>query len=86
MVTEQLLLDLPEDLVRRFEREVPAGARSSFVQHLLEQALPTHEADDDALYRIALEVERDETLAAEMAEWDVTVGDGLEPANPLHEK
>jgi len=33
---------------------------------------------DDELYLAALEVERDEALAAEMAEWDVTVGDGLE--------
>jgi hypothetical protein len=31
----------------------------------------------DSLYLAALEVEKDETLAAEMAEWDLLVGDGL---------
>ena len=30
------------------------------------------------LYECALAVEQDEQLNAEMAEWDVTVGDGLE--------
>ena len=34
---------------------------------------------DKALYRAALAVERDETLAAEMREWETsTVGDGCE--------
>lgn len=31
----------------------------------------------DLLYQAALEVERDERLAAEMAEWDVTLEDRL---------
>lgn len=39
--------------------------------------MPRDEGEDDPLYRAALEVERDERLAAEMAEWDDTAGDGL---------
>ena len=31
------------------------------------------------LYETALAVEKDEQLRAEMADWDVTVGDGIEP-------
>ena len=52
------------------------------MQRLLEQALPPEEGDGDPLYRVALAVEGDERLAAEMAEWDVTSGDGLERGPP----
>ena len=79
MTTQQLLLRLPEDLVRRFKRAVAPRERSKFVQRLLEQALPPDEvSDSDPLYRAALAVEQDETLAAEMAEWETaTIDDGL---------
>ena len=78
MPTEQLLLRLPEDLVSRFKRAVPARERSAFVRQLLEQALPVDSDDLDPLYLAAVAVERDEALAAEMAEWQVaTIGDGL---------
>jgi hypothetical protein len=81
MTTQQLLLRLPEDLVRRFKRAVAPRERSKFVQHLLEQALPPDEvSDSDPLYHAALEVERDEALAAEMEEWETTtIADGLPP-------
>ncbi len=78
MATQQLLVRLPEELARRLKRQVPARGRSAFVQHLLEQALAPEGGDDDPLYQAALEVEHDERLAAEMAEWDGTVADGLE--------
>lgn len=82
MGMQQLLIRLPEDLARRLKRQVPARKRSAFVQQLLEQALPADEGEDDPLYRAALDVERDERLAAEMAEWDAAVGDGLTPGAP----
>jgi hypothetical protein len=82
MPTQQLLLRLPEELVRRFRRAVPGRERSLFVQHLLEQALPAEDSDDDPLYRAALEVERDSQLNTEMAEWEsATLGDGLDDAD-----
>lgn len=72
----QLLLHLPDALVARLKRAVPPRERSRFVQRLLEQALPPDE--EDPLYRLALEVERDPALSAEMAEWEeATSGDGL---------
>ena len=78
MPTEQLLLRLPDDLVRRFKRSVPSRRRSAFVQQLLEEALPPVQGDDDPLYQAALAVERDARLAGEMAEWEAaTIGDGL---------
>ena len=82
MAMQQLLVRLPEDLARRLKRRVPARKRSAFVQQLLEQALLPDEGEDDPLYRAALDVEQDERLTAEMAEWDAVVGDGLTPAAP----
>jgi len=82
MPTQQLLVRLPEELARRLKRRVPARSRSAFVQRLLEQALPPDDGDDDPLYQAALAVEQDEHLAAEMAEWDTTAGDGLASPRP----
>src|SRR5437764_213576 len=42
----QLLLHLPDDLVRRFKRKIAARQRSRFVQRLLEEALPPEEVGD----------------------------------------
>ncbi len=81
MPTEQLLLRLPDDLVRRFKRNVPARERSAFVKQLLEQALPSADGDDDPLYLAALAVEQDAALGAEMAEWEAATSvDGLTEA------
>jgi metal-responsive CopG/Arc/MetJ family transcriptional regulator len=70
MTTEQVLIRLPEDLMRRFKRAVPTRARSAFVRHLLEGALPPDDGDQDTLYLTALAVERDTVLTEEMAVWD----------------
>jgi hypothetical protein len=68
MPTQPLVLRLPEQLVRRFKRAIPARRRSKFVEELLEDALPPEDAgDDDPLYQAALAVEKDEALAAEMS-------------------
>jgi hypothetical protein len=73
----QLLVHLPDELVRRLTRSVPAPQRDKFVQRLLEQAL-SPEAEDP-LYATALAVEQDEALNAEMADWErATAGDGLD--------
>jgi len=77
MATQQLLVRIPEELDRRLKRQVPARGCSAFVQHLLEQALAPEGGEDDPLYQAAREVEQDERLMAEMAEWDGTVADGL---------
>ena len=78
MEAQQLLVRLPEELVQRLRRQVPARGRSAFIQKLLEQALPADEGEDDPLYLVALAVERDERLSAEMQEWDAAVEDGLD--------
>jgi metal-responsive CopG/Arc/MetJ family transcriptional regulator len=78
MPTAQLLVHLPDELVRRFKRSVSVRQRSKFIQRLLEEALPPDDrGDDDPLYLAALAVEREHQLATEMAEWDATIDDGL---------
>jgi hypothetical protein len=47
MPTEQLLVRLPEDLIRKFRRNVPDRKRSAFVRALLEKALEVHEGLGD---------------------------------------
>jgi hypothetical protein len=77
MGTQQLLLHLPDELVRRLKRAVPARQRSKFIQDLLEQALPPDGvAESDPLYLAALEVEKDEALTAEIGGWELLLGDG----------
>jgi metal-responsive CopG/Arc/MetJ family transcriptional regulator len=76
---QQVLVRLPEELVRRLRRAVAPRQRSKFIAQLLDQALPPDQvSDSDPLYQAALAVERDEALAAEMAEWEAaTVADGF---------
>jgi hypothetical protein len=77
MATQQLLLHLPDELVRRLKRAVPSRQRSKFIQDLLEAALPPDGvADADPLYLAALDVENDPLLAAEMGGWGATLADG----------
>ena len=85
MPTEQLLVRLPEDLLRRFKRTVPTRARSAFVRQLLEQALPAE--NDDDLYLAAVAVEQDARLSAETAEWEkATIGDGMDDLLPFQNR
>jgi hypothetical protein len=84
MSTTQLLIHLPDELVRRFKRSVSVRHRSKFIQRLLEDALPPEDrGDDDPLYQAALAVEKEHELATEMAEWEVaTIEDGLTDGDP----
>lgn len=83
MATTQVLIRLPDELVRRFKRQVSVRQRSRFVQQLLEQALPPSDAgDDDPLYQAALAVEKEHDLSAEMAAWEAaTIDDGPGPTD-----
>jgi hypothetical protein len=79
MSTQQLLLHLPDELIRRLKRSVPPRRRSKFIQDLLEEALPPDGVvEADPLYQAALAAEEDDRLAAEMAEWEpATIHDGV---------
>ncbi len=73
---QKILVSLPEDLVNRMKTTIPARKRSQVVKELLEKEIQRREK---ALHRCALAVEKDKPLNREMAEWDVTIGDGIEP-------
>lgn len=78
MHTTQLLVRLPDDLVRRFRRRVAVRERSKFIQRLLEDALPSDNFDDNPLYRAAIAVEQDPEFNAEMGLWEqAAAADGL---------
>ncbi|MDO4840504.1 MAG: hypothetical protein Q3990_07520 [Desulfovibrionaceae bacterium] len=71
----QMLFHIPGALATRFKQRVPAGQRSAFVTMLIEQAMPE---DEDPLYLLALELERDASLDAEMREWrEGLIADGM---------
>ena len=80
MSTTQVLIRLPDALVKRFKRNVSVRQRSKFIQRLLEDALPQEDGgNDDPLYQAALAVEEEHALAAGMAEWEIaTIDDGRE--------
>jgi len=72
---EKILVSLPNELVKRMKTVIPARKRSQVVKDLLEQEIDRRE---EALFQCALAVEKDKALNKEMAEWDVTIGDGIE--------
>ncbi len=73
---QKILFSLPEELVNRMRIIIPARKRSKVVKELLEKEIQRREKE---LHRCALAVEKDKPLNREMADWDATVGDGIEP-------
>ncbi len=71
----KVLISLPDELGARMQAVIPTRQRSKIIAALLEEEIKRRERE---LYECALAVEQDEQLNAEMADWDVTVGDGLE--------
>jgi metal-responsive CopG/Arc/MetJ family transcriptional regulator len=71
----KVLVSLSDDLFARMQAVIPPRQRSKVVAELLEAEVRRREQE---LYECALAVEQDEQLQAEMADWDVTVGDGIE--------
>jgi hypothetical protein len=69
-----MLFTLTDALAERVKTKIAAGERSALVSKLLEEEL---ERRDRALYKCAMEVEQDETLRTEMADWSITSADGL---------
>ncbi len=71
----KVLVSIPDSLYSRMTATIPPRQRSRLIAKLLEDELRKREQE---LYQAALAVEQDEELGAEMKEWDVTVGDGIE--------
>lgn len=71
----KVLISLSDNLYSRMQAVIPPRQRSKVVAELLEEEVRRREQE---LYECARAVEKDEKLTAEMADWDVTVGDGIE--------
>ena len=70
----QVLIHLPDDLANRFKATVPKRLRSAFIANLLGKAIPEQE---DALFKLAMEVENDPSVSELESDWKVTIGDGF---------
>jgi len=73
---EKILISLPSELAYKIKTYIPPRKRSQVIRRLLEQEIAKREKE---LYLIAKEVEKDKALNSEMSDWDITVGDGIEP-------
>lgn len=71
---EKVLISLPDQLAVRMRATIPSRQRSKVITHLIEEEIGRRER---SLYECALAVEQDTCLREEMAEWDVTMSDGL---------
>jgi hypothetical protein len=71
---EKVLISLPDQLAARMRAAIPQRQRSKIFTHLIEEEI---ERREHALYECALAVEQDASLHKEMAEWDITLSDGL---------
>jgi len=72
---KEMLIKIPEELATKFKSIVPRGERSKIIAKLIEEEVGRR---DEKLYKIALELEKNEKLNKEMKEWDITTGDGIE--------
>ena len=71
----KVLISLPDQLASRMKAVIPERQRSKLVASLLEAEIIKRE---NALYECALAVENDPALKVDMADWEVTIGDGLD--------
>ena len=73
---QKVLVSLPDHLLARMKAVIPNRQRSKIIAQVLESEIEKRERD---LYECASNVETDKALNTEMSEWDLTVGDGIEP-------
>jgi hypothetical protein len=72
---QKILVSIPDQLAIRMRSSLPDRQRSKIIAHLIEVEV---ERREHSLYECAAAVEKDQALAKEMKEWDVTSSDGLE--------
>ena len=73
---QKVLISVPDDLLARMRAVIPNRQRSKIIAEILESEIERREQE---LYECACDVEEDKALNTEMSEWDLTVGDGIEP-------
>ena len=73
---QKVLISLPDNLLARMRTVIPNRQRSRIIAEVLESEVKRRERE---LYECARDVETDKALNTEMSEWDLTIGDGIEP-------
>jgi hypothetical protein len=73
---QKVLISVPDDLLARMRAVIPNRQRSRIIAEVLESEVERRERE---LYECARDVEEDKALNTEMSEWDLTIGDGIEP-------
>jgi len=73
---QKVLISVPDDLLARMRAVIPNRQRSRIIAEVLENEVERRERE---LYECAHDVEADKALNIQMSEWDLTVGDGIEP-------
>ena len=72
---QKILVSIPDDLSMRMRAVFPSRMRSQIIAALIDEEVKKREEE---LYQCAVDVEKDEKLSAEMAEWNITSKDGLD--------
>ncbi len=72
---QKVLISVPDDLIGRMKAVIPPRQRSKILTKLLEDEVRTRETK---LYQCARKVESDQSLNAEMEDWNTTIGDGID--------
>ena len=72
---QKVLVSVPDDLIGRMKAVIPPRQRSKILTKLLEDEVKIRETK---LYQCARKVESDQTLNAEMEDWNTTTGDGID--------
>jgi len=75
MATAKILVSMPEELASRLKAAIPSRKRSGVLRLLIESEV---EKREKRLYEAACAVEKDMKLNAEMKDWDITTGDGID--------
>ena len=71
----KVLVSIPDDLIDRMKAVIPPRQRSKILTKLLEDEVKTREAK---LHQCARMVESDQSLNAEIEDWNATIGDGID--------
>ena len=71
---QKILLSIPDPLAERMRYSIPTGKRSAVIVRLIEKEVAIRERQ---LRECALAVEQDQALHEEMADWNITIADGL---------
>lgn len=69
------LISMPDTLSQRFCAAIPPRQRSTVLRSLIEKEV---EKREKKLFECAKDVEEDDALNEEMADWDATLNDGID--------